>query len=135
MLFCFNSITFQPPKIQSQSSQQYRSDFDAKPFAEATQKSSKATTNDTDEVKSAGWDLEEEWEGDGWADMGDTTAAMADISTASEAKDKEAKKAELMKKREERKQQREKTMRERKTKGGGALKLGGVKKVAKDTFD
>jgi len=124
-----------PHEIESQSSGQYRTAFDAKPFAEATQKSSKTTADDANEVKSAGWDLEEEWEGDGWADMGGATATMKEISTASEAKDKEAKKAELMKKREERKQQREKTMRERKTKGGGALKLGGVKKVAKDTFD
>lgn len=82
----------------------------------------------------SGWNVDDEWEGGGWGDMGDT-AAKEEESTASKTAEKEAKKAELIKKREERKQQREKNMKERKTKGGGALKLGGVKKVSKDSFD
>ena len=89
-----------------------------------------------DDTPASGWDVEDEWTGDGWGDMGDTSAnAKDEVSISSQTTDKETKKAELMKKREERKNQREKTIRERKAKGGGALKLGGIKKVAKDTFD
>ena len=84
----------------------------------------------------SGWNAEDEWEGDGWGDLGDAnTGAKEDNTITEEVTEKEAKKAEMMRKREERKQQREKAMRERKGKGGGALKLGGVKKVAKDSFD
>ena len=132
-------MNLQPPRIQSKPSGQHKSSFDAKPFVEETRKAaspSKKTTDSVDDTKASGWNVEDDWEGDGWGDMGDTNASAKEVvAVTSEATDKETKKAELMKKREERKQQREKAMRERKAKGGGALKLGGVKKVAKDTFD
>ena len=67
-------------------------------------------------------------------DDGDSPSNEADAA-AIKAREREVKKAELKRKQEERRQQREQTMKERKGKGGGAMKLGGVKKVAKDSFD
>lgn len=133
-------LCLQPPAIQSRPGGDDRSSFEAKPFGDMQQKASdisKKSTDVADDEKGSGWDAEDDWEGGGWGGMSDVSAATkaVDSTTSSEDSEKAAKKAEMVKKREERKQQRENMARERKAKGAGALKLGGVKKISKDSFD
>eukprot|EP00795_Rhopilema_esculentum_P003077 gene3077-1363_t len=123
-----------PPPLNAKK--QPKEEFQEKPFAdqEAQRPVQKVGEMSMNESPSS-WNVEGDWEGDGWGDLGETTTTFEKEAAPSQPDDKEAKKAELLKKREERKQQREQAMRERKQKGGGALKLGAVKKVTKGEFD
>eukprot|EP00112_Aurelia_sp_Birch-Aquarium-sp1_P017328 Seg4000.2 transcript_id=Seg4000.2/GoldUCD/mRNA.D3Y31 product="N-terminal kinase-like protein" protein_id=Seg4000.2/GoldUCD/D3Y31 len=137
-----------PPKIQQKPQpvakvKSQDSSFHSKPFGDEQKpktrnSSSSKHSNKREEESTSGWNVEEEgdWGGEDWGEMdeGDTPNNEADAA-AVQAREREAKKAELKRIREERRQQREQTMKERKGKGGGAMKLGGVKKVAKDSFD
>ena len=137
------SLYFQPPRVQKKTPVKSKdSSFHSKPFGdeqkpETRSFSSSKQSNRKEEESASGWNTEEgDWGGGDWGEMddNDTPSNEAD-SAAVKAREREAKKAELKRKQEERRQQREQTMKERKGKGGGAMKLGGVKKVAKDSFD
>ena len=136
-------LSFQPPRVQKKPPvKSTDSSFHSKPFGDEqnpkTRSFSSSKHRDTKEEAVSDWNVDEgDWGGGDWGEMDDDGGSPSNEADAAaiKAREREAKKAELKRKQEERRQQREQTMKERKGKGGGAMKLGGVRKVAKDSFD